>query len=199
MSTTAPSSSPSIQRITGSFPGMAPYPITLNDLIQNGFGWSPGAQTIVPVTSQPTITNPWTILGWSITWSAWLVNFPGMPENGLLGRLYGGLILGGAVTPQQNQAFDPSSMPADSSNLAMLWDGGTDKTPPWSPANKFYLQPPNADTFSEQLPVPIQMGTSDRIGIGLWLTPSLGPPVDDTGSFNLGIAGRYAITYTTPH
>jgi hypothetical protein len=189
----------SLQRLSGSFPSAAAgESVAFFDEIVNSFGWSSGGRLIVPLSAQPTITSPWTILGWSITFSMWLYQGTIGPVNGLLGKLYGGL-LEGSVAPQVGP-FLASSLPSDPTSVQMLWDGSSDTTPPWAPGfiggGPLVDGAQNVNTVSQQLPVPLAMSASDRLGMGLWLTPSLGDP-HVAGSIGLAVRASYAIEYTT--
>jgi hypothetical protein len=177
-----------------TLPGIAG---TVVDIITNGAGRSQGSQTLLPLSTQPLITNPWTILGWSITFEMqlWAASFGAV--NGLLGRLYGGLIIGGVVSPETAVPFAAGSLPSDPATIAELWDGGSDATPPWSSGIPGFTVSQNVDTVSQQLPTPLAMAAADKLGIGLWLTPSLGDPTPDGGAVWLAIAAQFAIEYTT--
>lgn len=184
-----------VQRLNGTFPGgpvNAPYSLT--DVINNASGWSTGDQNLLPVSSQPTITRPWTILGWSITFSGFLLSLSTGVIAGRLGKLYGGLIFGGSVAPQIG-SFLASSLPADPTTIGLLWDGLAEETFPWTPNSTDQSGAPNVTTVSQQLPVALPMAPSDKLGMGLWLTPSLGAPVNDGGHWAIGITASYSIEY----
>jgi len=191
---------PNLQRNDGAFPALEGG-LALVDATFHGEGRSTGVQTLLPITAQPTITSPWTILGWSITLSMWLFPMAGPAPGGVLGKLFGGLILGGSVTPETNAAFQASSLPSDPTTINELWDGSTDATPPTGVGAAFPFLTPgpqNVLTVAGQLPVPLLMAPSDKLGMGLWLTPSLGLPyVTAGGGFYLGVEASYAIEYTT--
>jgi hypothetical protein len=183
-----------LQRLQGAFPnvntGLLPD-FTLSDFVANGGGRSQGHMSILPVSAQATIARPWTVLGWSITFHLLLGQVSGA-VNGFLGRLYGGLIMGGPVTPQFDVPF--TGLPSDPSTIAELWNGATDDTPPWiATANTT----PSTDTYVMQLPVPLLMAPSDQLSMGLWLTPQLGAPVADGGNRSIFVSGEWSILYST--
>ena len=108
-----------------------------------------------------------------------------------------GLILGGSVTPQTDLPFVAGSLPSDPATIAELWDGSSDATPPWSSGIPNFTVAQNVVTVTDQLPTPLLMAAADKLGMGLWLTPSLGAPVADGGAVWLAVAAQFAIEYST--
>lgn len=170
-----------VQTFSGQFAG----PVVLADVVANSEGWSSGAFNVMLLPIQATITSPWTIVNWTLTTTIALENSTGGQAAGLLGKLYGGLIRGSVVPRSQGAFGPPISLPADQSLIAEIWDGSQDSAA-W---NQQPLQ--NAlGTFyavSEEPPIPLTLGAGDQIGIGLWLTRSLGAPLNDNGQIAINV------------
>lgn len=154
---------------------------------------TPGGQLLWPLTAQPTLAVPWTIFGWSISFQGAilaLVSPTSGPANGLLGKLFGGLVqqqTTPAPVPPNNQPF--SSPPQVAlPTIATLWDGSQD--PPFPQAQGGSALPTSGYCRTVQLPQPLVLKAGDSLGMGLWLTPSL---VANTRIYIYGIT--YTVNY----
>ena len=168
-----------MQQLQGQFPevtdsGFGPPGtlfVVLGDNIAAATGWSTGAQSIIVLNSQPSITRPWTIYGFGIQGQG-AIGGGGGPRYGLLGKLYAALLFGGSWAPQNNAPF---SLPAAnaSPNLIPLWDGSVEPPFPALPALVMPLPPGGYFQGSLQLPIPQKLSPGDQLAVALWLTPSL--------------------------
>lgn len=136
--------------------------------------WTAGATAILPVPSQPGLTTPWSITGWSLSYQGQLAQpaGPGVPSFGRLGELWCGLLFntGGSTQGRPVPWVTPARpLPQDLSTFAKVWDGSSDPPFPWQAANA----PPKSNGFSSQLPLPQKMQSGEQIAIGLWLQPAL--------------------------
>jgi hypothetical protein len=166
---------------------------TLSDATSNPnvSQWTQGATATVTLPFQPGLMNPWRILGWSISYQGFLRKpVAGVPSFGLLGQLWGGLMMSGVprtTQAQLNPWVNPlQGFPNDLAAFGVIWDGSQATPFPWLSS----AQPLNPRSITFYLPVPIDMEPGDAATMGLWLTPSL---VQNT---LIAIANpRYTITY----
>lgn len=193
----------SVLSLSGSFPAtpntgspflsagisIADYP--LGGSLSGWNQWTPGAAAIAPVTAQPSMTRPWTILSWSLEFQLYALQFfssPAKPAYGKLGRLIAGLVQGTGV--QTTISTDPNAgqlvpwkqaiqpPPADQSLMSVLFDGSQDGPPPAAQASnpnvlKVTLSVSDWRTATFSLPQPLQVEFGQPIAMGMWLTPSL--------------------------
>lgn len=134
-------------------------------------GHTLGAQVLLRLNAQPTIIKPWTINAWAIHGHGVISAASGVTIGGQLGKVYAALVIG-SFSPTFGTST-PFSTPPEQAlpNLVKLWDGQTDTPFPvttggTSPLDAYF-------SSSQQLPQPQEMGASDQIGIGVWLTPSV--------------------------
>lgn len=171
-----------MQELNGSLPtGTATNTqgINLFDFPGISIGWTNGAQTIGRITSQATISKPWTIYGWSIQGQGLLfARNLGVQCYGRLGKLLAALIVRGSIAPVWSKS--PFVAPDGDAlkNLIQIWDGSQDAPFPWGPEFPFDIGQPTPPTggqfqITTQLPQPQRMNPGEQVGLGLWLTPSL--------------------------
>ena len=184
MSATAPAA----QRSYLNFPvgpSTLGFPLA-NVVMQTGgsiTGYSSGAQTILNLPVAPTVTENWDILAWSMSITALRTDF------GVAGAWLGACkIIGGLCTDTQptpitgpptpgsdyaNQRYQHfQALPADSSNLATIWDSESD--PPlqcnYSGAPTLIGTPLIA---SATLNSPLRITNTSPVLAGLWIPPFL--------------------------
>lgn len=145
--------------------------VNLSDLGNPPVGvsaWTPGASNTTLLNIQPPLGEVWAIVGWQLTATGYIGSAP--PAYGMLGRLIAGPSLN--ATPVKPAGGNGLILPADTSNLDVVWDGSTD--PPF--AQDVTVAGPGTGTLitaSRQLASPIQMSAGDRLGFGIYLTRSL--------------------------
>lgn len=172
------------QQIITAFPSGGP-PGTPYDFVAvgdtewlnaNQNGWSQGGTAIVQLNMQPPLSESWSILGWSMTWTMYLyTDLITTPRVGRLGRLIGGISQGGSPTwlgPGSPNYFriPATPFPNNNDNLAVLWDGSSDPPPAWYQTSVPQLAP---NTYSLNLASPLQVKSGDSIFAWLSLTPAL--------------------------
>jgi hypothetical protein len=141
--------------------------------------WTNGASIIAPVGAGPGLMNPWSILGWGISFLGQLIRPTGLLGfYGRLGEIWGGLVVGSPkVTLGPVPWISPLiGLPGDLSTLSKIWDGSVDPPFPRADGPTAVATVPNVPKYSQftyPLPIPVAMQPGDQIGIGLWLTPSL--------------------------
>lgn len=166
-----------------------------------GGGLTQGGYTIVPLSAQPTLSRPWTIMGWALQAKGVLVRkIQGgtlAPPYGQLGKVYASLMVGSGLPPT-GPAVTPFIPPPSQAlqNLALLWDGSVDPPFPWGSDD----QPPAGGFIQtvQALPIPQQLQSGEQLAIGLWLTPSIVGPAVSAGAGSLSIAiynVSYSVTY----
>lgn len=183
---------------TGSFPGHTVDSGNNDSLAGSGVvvdraypnkGWSVGDGIVLPLSFGGAGTLQGAILGFSLNFSGFLYNQgpthpPVANEGGLphgrVGSLYAGIVR------------NPSSLiagwggfPDDTTLVEKIWDSDTDRPLPWLPyqANPYYYTVQDNRIVSVALPQPIAIDPEVPLGIGLWLSPSIGPIVPNEFAF----------------
>lgn len=137
-------------------------------------GYTTGATIVDIVNVNVPLGESWQIVSWTIAFTGALFN----GASGLWAKF--GRVIGGLIYPGASQTLFPAgvpyvqpaqALPQNLATLALLWDGSTDPPFPALATN----QPQAFVVGSLQLPVPVSLKSSETVGIGMWLTPSLIP------------------------
>lgn len=160
----------SLQRIAGSFPHVQGVNWVAISQVPIGPGWSNGVTLTQQLPIQPTLTEEWKILGWSMTIAAGLmIENPGGPSYGRFGTMWGGLLIDTLLSPGPIAVLPP-----DLSTFAKLWDGSTD--PPF-PQVSSVGDPPAPSTWpvglNYMLPAPFTVKPGQQFQMAFILGASL--------------------------
>lgn len=173
------------QSIAGAFPTIPAPPFQLglaledNPAVSSVSQWTPGTTVIVPLPIQAPLAQVWSILAWSIIFSAAATpsGAPGPQSFGQPGKVVGGVFRGSQRTlSNASQVGTPAALPlpGDLASLAVLWDPDSDPPFPWANiAGAFGTGGPRQYSHSEVLPSPLSLSAGDEASIGIWLEPSL--------------------------
>jgi hypothetical protein len=168
------------QQIVGPFRALDTVNL-IDQCFSNVASWSSGATLIDAVPVQPVLGQVWSIVAWSITFTGNLTVIDStQPLFGNLGSLVGGVGVGLQPTNGVGIAYvNPmQGFPASPVNIATMWDGNTDPPFPTVSAipplgNRTGPSPYTTQTFSSEIPNPLDLSAGDQLSIGLWLTSSL--------------------------
>lgn len=146
--------------------------------IDGGAGAGQGAFTqgrtiTTQATVQPSLTEKWTAVGWSMRAKMCIVPpLVGDPTWARFGNLWGGLEVDAPPQPPGFPAQIGPKFPADLSPFAILWNGPNDPLPLLSSANSPESQF-GIVALTFMLPVPILIRSGANLQMALVLTSSL--------------------------
>ena len=141
-------------------------------------GWTPGASIIEQIEAAPKLENPWTIAGWSISYTAYYQILNVANAMGRPGKLIGGLVRNPTPTREFSieEARSPweigTTLPIDGTLTEVIWNGEPLFRNATATTRASSSEPP-LYSANFALPQPIKLNSGETLGIGMWFSPSL--------------------------
>lgn len=144
---------------------------------------STGKVLLDPVGGAPNVGQEWTIQSWSVSFI--MTCTPGGLVGGFsnvwaqMPKIYAGLVKGGAPTPDPmtgDSLYITSPIPADTSNIDVIWDGTTEDAPPYFIGTGLIPFPTLVRSHTFQIQSPLDYDTSVPLFMGIWIPPAIYSP-----------------------
>lgn len=181
-----------IAAITGEFLStFSDHGILIDENVTVTTAYTTGAVRSADLQVQPSLTEKWQILGWTVRAhiGLFLQAIGGGQYHGRLGDLWGGLVVD-ADLPQSGAPFSGGAQfPPDLSTFAKIWDGGTDpirRCLVLTDREKYQLA-----QLTYTLPQPVDVRPGSNLQMAVVLTPSLMGIGPGGSSVDLVVADAY--------